>query len=122
MGVIVITMHSGIFQCTVHALHLSVGPGMVGLGKTMFDAMCGTDAVKEMLKRILLVRLVSELNAIVGQDGVNLVRHGGNQTPQELGSCHVRHLWMQFSKGKLRSTVYGHEEIEFALFGSDLSD
>jgi hypothetical protein len=31
----------------------------------MFNPMSSTDAVKEMLKRILLVRLVGELNAML---------------------------------------------------------
>ena len=46
-----------------------------------------------MLESIPLVRLVCELDTVVGQAGVKLIRNGGYQMPQELGGDRACHLW-----------------------------
>ena|SRR5215203_1221407 len=75
-----------------------------------------------MPEGILLMRLVGELNAVVGEDGVNLVRNGGNHMAQELSRDSACHLFMEFGKGKLGSAVDGNEQVEFALFGANLGN
>lgn len=69
IGVIVITVNRGIFEGATHAFDLPIPPGMVQPGQPMLNTTCSTDAVKKMLEGVLLVRLVSELHAIVGEDG-----------------------------------------------------
>lgn len=39
MGIVVITIDRGIFQRAIHTLYLAVGPRMVRLGQSVFDAM-----------------------------------------------------------------------------------
>ena len=75
-----------------------------------------------MLERILLLWLVGELNAVVGQNGMNLIRNCGNHMTQELGCDCACHLLMHLSKSQLGCTVNGNKQVEFAFFGSDLGD
>jgi hypothetical protein len=38
MGLVVVLFHCRVFQRTVHAFHLTIGPGMVGYGEAVLDA------------------------------------------------------------------------------------
>ena len=52
---------------------------MVGFGQTMFNPVCVTDHVKTHRPRICCVSvsgLLSELDAIVGEDGVDMIGDG----------------------------------------------
>jgi hypothetical protein len=53
--------------------------GMVGFGQPMVNAMLMADAIGDMAKGILIGLAVGELDAIIGQHGVKLVGHGGDQ-------------------------------------------
>ena len=81
MGVIVILFHGGVFERAVHAFDLAIRPGMIGFGQPMVDAMPLTDAIKDMLKGILIALPVGELDAIIGQYGVDLVGYNGDEVP-----------------------------------------
>ena len=48
MGVIEEAFDGDFLDGPVHPLDLSVGPGMVGLGQTVADAMTKTDAIEGM--------------------------------------------------------------------------
>jgi hypothetical protein len=63
-----------------------------------------------------------EVGSVVGEDGVDLVRNGGDQAAQEIRGGPARHLFVQFDEGELRGPVDCHNEIEPALSGSDLGD
>ena len=52
MGLVVVLFHRGVFERTVHAFHLTIGPGMVGFGEAMVDAKLLADALKDMLKGV----------------------------------------------------------------------
>ena len=45
---IVVSLHGGFLDRTVHALHLAIGPRVSWLGKTVFNAMLLTNTVKNM--------------------------------------------------------------------------
>jgi len=65
---------------------------------------------------------MAELDAIVGQDGVDLVRNGGNHALQEgCGHCSVR-LLMQFGIGELGSAVDSDEQVQLALLHLNFCD
>ncbi len=49
-----------------------------------------------------------ELDAIVGQNGVDFVGNGGDQMAEELGSAGTSCPLVQFSKGKLGGAVNRH--------------
>lgn len=58
---------------------------------------------------------MAKLNAVAGQDGVDLVRNGGNHAVQEgCGHCPVRPL-MQLGAGKLGNAVDSDIQVQFAF-------
>lgn len=71
-------------------LDLSVGPRMVRLLQTVLDAVCLADHVEPHLARpggVAVTKLPGELDAVVGQNGVDAVRHGLQQVFEELPCC-----------------------------------
>lgn len=46
VGLAVIALDRGVLDGAVHPLDLTVGPGMVGLGQTMLEAVLVADAVE----------------------------------------------------------------------------
>src|SRR5271170_202482 len=84
MVVVVIALNGGLFDGAVHALHLTVGPGMIGLGQSMVDAMQKTDPVKRVTaeasgRPFAVLRPVGELDAVVGEHRVDAIRNGREQ-------------------------------------------
>lgn len=46
MSLVVVTLHRGIFERTIHPFNLAIRPWMVWLGQPMLDAVFTADAVK----------------------------------------------------------------------------
>jgi hypothetical protein len=109
MGLVVVLFHSGIFERTVHAFDLAIRPGMVGFSQPMVDAILLTDAIKDMVKGIYITLAVGELDAVIGQHRVDLVRHGGNQVPEELSRDHFVGFCMQLGIGKFAGPINGNK-------------
>jgi hypothetical protein len=81
MGLVVILFHGGIFARTVHTFHLAIGPGMVGFGQPMVNTMLMTDAIKDMVQGLAIALPIGELDAIIGEHRVDLLRYGSHQGP-----------------------------------------
>lgn len=64
-GLIVVALHSGFFQGAIEALELAVGPGVGGFGEAMLNAERAANAGKAMATWKPLMRLQSELYAVV---------------------------------------------------------
>ena len=69
---IVMASDGGVFDGSVHALDLTVGPGMIGLGQAMLDPVFCADAIEQMTgepccRPVAMARWMTELDAIVGQ-------------------------------------------------------
>ena len=65
---------------------------------------------------------MTELNAVIGQDGVYLVRYGLYQAAQECHCpCPVR-LRIQLGIGELAGTVNCNKEMELAFFRPHLGN
>lgn len=64
-------------------------------------------------------RLLSELDAVVCQDHVDLVRHSFQEEFKEFPGCIEVGLLNQLCDGKLISAVVSHKEKELAFFVSD---
>ena len=79
-----IAFDGGVFNGAVHAFDLSVGPRMFDLGETVFDFVFLADAIKEVHKGLFIALPVGELDAVIGQNMRDFVRHGGNQVAQEV--------------------------------------
>ena len=119
MTVVVVTLNGGFLDGSVHALDLTVGPRMVGFGQTMLDTARMQRRSKgwprESRWPLSVLGQVGELDAIVGQYGVDAIGNGCHQCFKKGGgSLHVG-MFDQLNEGELRSAVDGHEEIEFAF-------
>ena len=58
------------------------------------------------------------MGAVVGEDGVDLVGHGGDKAREEVcGDAPAFAFSMQLDEGELRGAVDGDEEVELALRG-----
>jgi hypothetical protein len=74
-----VALHRSVLDGSVHALDLPVGPGMVGLGKPVFDSMEEAALVEVMAaascgRPLPILRQISELDSAIGEHGV--VRYG----------------------------------------------
>jgi hypothetical protein len=65
---------------------------------------------------------IGEVGSVVGEDGVNLVRDGGDQARQEIPGGPACDLLVQFDESELRRSVDRDNEVELALSGSNLGD
>jgi hypothetical protein len=64
----------------------------------------------------------SEVGPVIGEDGLDLIRDGGDQPAQEVPGRAARHLLMQLEESELRGSIDGDEEIELALGCSNLGE
>ena len=46
VALVVVAPHRGFLERPIHSLDLTVGPGMIGLGQPVFDAMTPTSAIE----------------------------------------------------------------------------
>jgi len=79
--VVVIALDGSFLDRAVHAFDLAVGPRMLDLGKPVLDAVLTAAHVEHMGHvsgrwAIGVARRKRELNAVVGEHGVNFVRDG----------------------------------------------
>ena len=74
MIVVVVALHCGFLDSSVHAFDLPVGPWMVGLGETVIDAVHKTDPVKRVTTKACcwspaVSGQVGELDAVAPREG-----------------------------------------------------
>ena len=78
MVIVVIPFDGSVFNRAVHALDLPVRPRVVWLGQAMLNVICGANHVKSHgpgIGRVPVAWLLTELDAVVRKDRVNLVRY-----------------------------------------------
>ena len=71
VAVVVVALDRSLLDCPVHPLDLAVGPGMLDLGQPMLDLMLVADPVEDVVEGVFVVRHVGELDAVIGQHGVD---------------------------------------------------
>lgn len=59
---------------------------------------------------------MAELDTVVGQHGVDLVRHERDQRAEEVRCCVAVGFCFQLGESQLRGSVDGHKQVELALF------
>jgi hypothetical protein len=79
VGVVELSLDGGVLDGSVHALDLPVGPGVVGPGQSVFDSMKKTEPVEGMATEagswtLAVLRQIGELDAVVGEHGVDALR------------------------------------------------
>ena len=134
--VVVVTLHGGILDGSVHPLDLSVCPRVHRLGQSMFDVEIGASRIKcvateedtlgphrlDVCGRPATAGGVGEVRAVVRQSGVDFVRNGFSQVTKEVGCDPTRRLPVQLDEGELRGPVDGDQEIELAFSSLHLGD
>lgn len=83
-----VLLDGGLLDGAVHPFDLSFGPGMVDLGASVLDAVVTAPHVEHMgdeacRRSIGIARWKAELDAVFGEHGVDLARHGGDQSFQK---------------------------------------
>ena len=122
MALVVEALNRGLLYGSVHPFDLSVGPRMLQFCKPVLDAVLSADTIEDVFEGISIPLAIRELDAIIGEDGVDEVGDGRDEIAQELGRDHLSGFVVQFDKGKLAGPINGHEEIELALVGLDFGD
>lgn len=136
VGFVVEALDGGLFEGSVHALYLAVGPGMLGLGQAMVDVGFGAGELEGMgaeefsaLESKLDLRGSrtaitgrGEMHAIVGKYSVDLIGHDLDQCIQEVSRDSLGGLLVHLDEGELGGPVDGDEEVKLALLGAHLRD
>lgn len=63
-----------LLDSAVHSLDLDIGPRMLDFGEAMLNSILSTDLRKNVCKCVLVTGSVGELNAVIGQHGMNAIR------------------------------------------------
>ncbi len=125
MGVVEVALDGGLLDGSVHALDLPVGPGMVGLCKPMFDSMKAAEPIEGVAAEacgwpLPVLRQIGELDAVVGDHGVDAIRNCFNERFEEgCGSSDIC-FFDELDHSELRGPVDGHEQVKLAFGGSHL--
>jgi hypothetical protein len=122
MVVVVVAPDSGFLDSPVHSLDLPVGPWMIDLGEAVLDAVFPTAHGKHVGHEpcrwtIGVARREAELDAVAGQDGVNLSGNSCDQIDEEARRRHPRCLLDELQDGELAGAIDGNEEVELAFNG-----
>ena len=134
MGFVEEALDGCLLEGSVHALDLAVGPRMFWLGEPVVDVGLGASELEGMGAEGLssverapdlggsraAVAGRGEMNSVVGEHGVDLVRHGLDQGVQEVGRDALGGLLVHLDEGELRGPVDGDEKVKLALLGADL--
>lgn len=107
-----------LFDRPDHSLGLAVGPRMIGFGEAMLDAVALAGAAKDVADPGLRDPLISinELDAVVGQDGMDPVGHGLDQHLEEGGSSQLGYPAVDAGKDELRGAIHCNEQEAFPAF------
>lgn len=120
VAVVVVAFDGRVLDRAVHSLDLTVGPGMVHLGQPVLDVVLGTDTIKDVLAVPDVSLARGKLDAIVGQDDVDAIRHCCCQVSQKLRCLHLAGTFDQTDEGELAGAIDRHEEVQLTLLGADL--
>lgn len=116
MAVVVEALDGRFLDGPVHAFDLAIGPWMLDLGEAVLDAVFSASHVEHVghVTRgwpVGVSRREGELDAIVGQDDVDLVWYGRDQGDEE-GRCgSTSGLSDQLHEGEFAGAIDGDIEI-----------
>ena len=125
MIVIVIPFDGGVLDRAVHPFDLAVGPRVVRLRQSVVYPIGIANHVEAHgpgIGRIPVARRLCELDAIIGEDRVDAIRHSPEQVFKERPRGLAIGLLDKLSDGVLAGPINAYEEIELALDSLDLGD
>jgi hypothetical protein len=88
----------------------------------MFDATFPTDTVKDVRVGMNRPLMIGELDAIIRQEDVDPVGHGGNPVKQDVCGRYLPSLWVQFYESQRCAAVDGKDELPLAIRRVNLSN
>ena len=103
--VVVVAFDGGLFDGAVHALDLTVRPGVRDLCQAMVDPVFIAYTIKDVPTGRFVHFTVGELDAVIGEDGVDIVGQRLDNVAKELRCNHFPGFLVQFHVGELRSAV-----------------
>ena len=108
-------------DCPVHSPGLAVGPGMIRLRQSMFDAMLKTNAIEDMRSKdasggsFTVLGQIGEGHAVVGQHRMYFIRKGRDDVFEEGGTFYFAGVLVELDVGELRDPIDGEEHDELAI-------
>jgi hypothetical protein len=127
VAVVVVAFDGGVLDGAVHAFNLTIGPGMVGLGESMLNAVLAAYLVETVDTEtrgpaVTILREIDGLDAVVGEDRVEMVGNGLEQSFEERYRGWSISLSMQLDKHELGGSVDGYEQMKLTFLGANLGD
>jgi hypothetical protein len=122
VGLVGRLLHGGFFAGTIHAFHLTIGPGVVDFRETRVDAICLAEAIEEMRESILIALPVGELDAGIREHGVDLVGYGHHQLTQALSGNPLARLFGPLGIGELADAVDRDAQVQLPCCCTDLGN
>ena len=127
VGLVMIAAHGCFFQGAVHALDLAVGPGMVRFGEPVLDSVFPAAYIEHVggVTRGWAIGVPwreGELNAVIGEHGMDFVGDRFDEGCQEGRRGHAICFFSELGEGEFAGPVDGHEEEELSLRGLHLGD
>jgi len=127
MIVVVEALDSCLLDGAVHPFDLPIGPGMLHFGQAVFDAILATTHVEHVGHVALrwsvgVARWERELDAVVGQNGMDPIGHRLNQGHEEGGRRGSPGLSDDLREGKFARAINGHVKVQLTLSGLHLGD
>ena len=124
MVIIVIPFDGCLFDGSIHAFYLSIGPWVLWFGQTVFDFMSPTGAVEWMAAiagcgSIPVLWQISELNTVISQDCVDVVGDSFGQGVLEGCGGHCIGAIVDLDISELRCPIDGDIKVEFACGCAD---
>jgi hypothetical protein len=114
MAFVVVALNRSRFDRSVHPLNLTIGPRMVGFRQQMLDPIGVADHVKAHRSgtgRIPVPGLLGELDAVICETGLDLVKLGSEHMLAELPSRSPVGIFHALGHSELTSAVSADEQI-----------
>jgi hypothetical protein len=122
MGLVGVCCDCGFLERSIHTFHLTIRPGMIGCSQPMGDGVVSTDACKDVFEGVFILLPIRQLDAIIGEYGVEFVRHSRNEIAQELGCHRLQGFRVELGVRELRRAIDGDKQGAPAFFGPHFGD
>ena len=116
MIVVVESLDDRLLDRAVHSLDLPIGPGMLHFSQAVLDAVLATTHIEHVChvarcRSVGVARRERELDAVVGQNGMDPIGHCLNEGHEEGGRRGSPGLSDDLHEGEFARAINGHVKI-----------